>query len=69
MLMACLSKFAYVSFIIAIKGKLLDSKVIRITLTIVHTVKLQILAILANGIKRLILIPANIYNQSRGRTR
>ena len=33
------------------------------------TVKLQILAILANGIKMLILIPANIYNQSRGHTR
>ena len=30
---------------------------------------LLILAILANGIKTLILIPANIYNQSRGRTR
>ena len=30
---------------------------------------LLILAILANGIKALILIPANIYNQSRGRTR
>ena len=30
---------------------------------------LLILAILANGIKTLILIPANNYNQSRGRTR
>ena len=30
---------------------------------------LLILAILANGIKALILIPTNIYNQSRGRTR
>ena len=30
---------------------------------------LLILAILVNGIKTLILIPANIYNQSRGRTR
>ena len=30
---------------------------------------LLILAILANGIITLILIPANIYNQSRGRTR
>ena len=30
---------------------------------------LLILVILANGIKTLILIPANIYNQSRGRTR
>ena len=29
---------------------------------------LLILAILANGIKTLILIPANIYNQSRGHT-
>ena len=29
---------------------------------------LLILAILANGIKKLILIPANIYNQSCGRT-
>ena len=35
----------------------------------IYTVKLQILAILANGIKTLILIPANNYNQSRGRTR
>ena len=30
---------------------------------------LLILAILANGIKTLILIPANNYNQSHGRTR
>ena len=37
--------------------------------SIPYTVKLQILAILANGIKTLILIPANNYNQSCGRTR
>ena len=39
-----------------------------VIISIQYTVKLQILAILANGIKTLILIPANINTQSRGCT-